>query len=89
MKEVTLRLWTHDMSCVISALSRAALYAQPHVPSSAGVTRLVMETLPRNLTIAAVAFTTQLVLEETELSAVEDGETWGSLPEKDREDRED
>lgn len=67
---VTLRLWTHDMSCVIGALAQAAHhYAHPQSPSAGGVVKYVMETLPRNLTIAAVAFTIQLVLEETELSA--------------------
>jgi hypothetical protein len=69
--EVTLRLWTHDMSCVIEGLTRAAhRYAHPHPPLVTGVVKYVMETLPRNLTIAAVAFTIQLVLEETKLPAV-------------------
>lgn len=67
---VTLRLWTHDMSCVIGALAQAAhRYTHPQPPSTGGVVKYVMETLPRNLTIAAVAFTIQLVLEETDLSA--------------------
>lgn len=69
--EVPLRLWTHDMSCVIEALARAAHhYAHPRPKSAAGGVKYVMETLPRNLTVAAVAFTIQLVLEETELPAV-------------------
>ena len=69
--EVPLRLWTHDMSCVIGELARAAHhYAHPRSSSSVGVVKYVMETLPRNLTVAAVAFTIQLVLEETELPAV-------------------
>lgn len=68
--EVTLRLWTHDMNCVIGGLTLAAYhYAHPHPSSVKGVVKYVMETLPRNLTIAAVAFTIQLVLEETELPA--------------------
>ena len=104
--EVTLRLWTHDMCCVIGALTRAAYhYAHPK-----GVVKHVMKTLSKNLTVAAVAFTIQLVLEETELPAVamrglerelirkleepweigeiplsvdvQDGPTWGSIPEK-------
>ena len=65
--EMTLGLWTHDMSCVVGELMAAAYYyAHPH-PASV---KYVMETLPRNLTIAAVAFTIQLALEETELPAV-------------------
>ncbi len=65
---VTLRLWTHDMSCVIGSLALAAhRYAHPQPASVSGVVKYVMETLPRNLAIAAVAFTIQLVLEETEL----------------------
>lgn len=69
--EVTLRLWTHDMNCVIDGLTRAAQhYAHPHPPSVKDVVKYVMETILRNLTVAAVAFTIQLVLEETELPAV-------------------
>ena len=65
--EMTLRLWTHDMSGAFGALMGAAYYyAHPH---SASV-KYVIETLPRNLTIAAVAFTIQLALEETALPAV-------------------
>ena len=66
-----LRLCTHDMSCVIEALARAAHhYAHPRPKSAVGGVKYVMETLPRNLTVAAVAFTIQLVLEETDLPAV-------------------
>lgn len=67
--EVPLRLWPHDMSCVIEALARAAHHYAHPCPTS-GLVKYVMETLPRNLTVAAVAFTIQLVLEETELPAV-------------------
>lgn len=111
---LTMRLWTHDMACVLEDLTRAAYaYAHPYPPSvgvAGGVVKHVMETLPRNLTVAAVAFTIQLVLEETQLPAValrgleselirtlegpwefgeislsvdvQDGPSWGSLPEK-------
>jgi hypothetical protein len=63
----TMSLRTHDMICVIGDLTRAAHhYAYPNAAS----VKHVMETLPRNLTIATVAFTIQLALEETELPAV-------------------
>ena len=65
--EGAMSLRTHDMICVIGELTRAAHnYAHPNAAS----VKHVMETLPRSLTIAAVTFTIQLALEETELPAV-------------------
>jgi hypothetical protein len=66
------RLWTHDISCVIGALVQAARnYAYPRQLSSGAAVLHAVETLPRNLAVAAVAFTIQLAIEETERDAVE------------------
>jgi hypothetical protein len=61
-----LRLWTHDMSCVIGALTHAAHHFAYPRPGK-DVVQYVLEIRPRNLAVAAVAFTIQLALEETEL----------------------
>jgi hypothetical protein len=67
----TLRLWTHDISCVLEALDRAARrYAYPS-QVSADMLKQTVEALPRHLTVAAVAFTVQLAIEETERDASE------------------
>lgn len=63
---LALVLWTHDMSCVIEELSRAALrYARPS-EAAVGSVKILVEGLLRALAVAAVAFTTQLAIEETE-----------------------
>jgi hypothetical protein len=69
-----LRLMTYDVECVVRDLARAAQrYAFPPSvsPESAAKPATAM-ILPRNwtdLTIAAVAFTIQLAIEETERDA--------------------
>jgi hypothetical protein len=69
---LTLPLWTHDICCVIGALKQAALrYAYPQPLSSDAAVKHAVEVLPRNLTVAAVAFTVQLALEETKRDASE------------------
>ncbi len=66
---LALRLSTHDIDCVIGELGRAARrYASPQQDTSL---MHVVEILPRNLTVAAVAFTIQLAIEETERSVDE------------------
>jgi hypothetical protein len=61
------RLWTHDMSCVLGELECAALrYSHP---SAADKMKHVLETFPRNLAVAAVAFTVQLAIEESDIVA--------------------
>lgn len=64
----TLRLWTHDITCVLGALDRAARdYARP----SLAAVKQSIEAIPRNLAVAAVAFTVQLAIEETDRDASE------------------
>lgn len=64
-------MMTHDVACVVETLERAARrYALPG-PSSEPMVKYVTEILPRNLTIAAVAFTMQLAIEETACNAAE------------------
>ena len=64
-------LMSYDVECVVCALARAAQrYAFPPQVSSESAVKLATEmSLPRNLTIAAVAFTIQLAIEETERDA--------------------
>lgn len=58
-----LRPWTHDMHCVLGALEQAAQrYAQP---AKFSVALKSFEGLSRSLAVAAVAFSIQLMLEET------------------------
>lgn len=65
----TLVLWTHDMNCVLGELSRAAQrYATPP-QVAAGTVKSLVENLLRTLTVAAVAFTTQLAIEEADSDA--------------------
>jgi hypothetical protein len=64
---MTLRLvMTHDMSCVLSDLARAARrYALPQlVASESAAIRVAQRIVPRDLTVAAVAFTIQLGIED-------------------------
>lgn len=80
-------LWTHDMSCVIDGLSRAAQrYALPP-QAAAGTLKSFVEGLLRDLAVAAVAFTMQLEIEdalrnlERELIALlEDPWELGTIP---------
>ena len=68
---VKLRLMTHDMECVIGALARAAnRYACPPQVSNATLTHAV-ESLQRDLVVAAVVFTSQFAIEEMGRNATE------------------
>lgn len=57
---------SYDMACVLSGLASAARrYALPQLVSSeSAATRVSRMIVPRDLTVAAVAFTLQLVIEE-------------------------
>ena len=65
-----LRLMTYDVECVVGDLARAAQrYACPQRSASDADIRHAVKSLPRSLTIAAVAFTIQLALEKAERDA--------------------
>jgi hypothetical protein len=67
-----LRLMTYDVECVVRELARAAQrYACPPPVSPEAAAKIAAAmTLPKALTVAAVAFTIQLALEETARDAV-------------------
>ena len=59
-----LRLMIYDLECVIGALTQAAHRYTLLLASPTEILKQVMEILPRNLAVAAVAFTIQLAIDD-------------------------